>query len=143
MIREIPAKKILLKFKMFYFRQESIEEEENGPLFPAHPARHRGTLVTEAPIRTVDEERVSMISDIFFDCCDDFPQEAIELINPTRRSALVRWNSDILCSNEAENDAISAAALITSTSKWQDKNASLLILIFHADLFPNVCSSTL
>ena len=88
----------------------------------------------------MDEERVSMISDIFFDCCDDFPQEAIELINPTRRSALVRWNSDILCSNEAENDAISAAALITSTSKWQDKNASLLILIFHADLFPNVCS---
>lgn len=126
------------KIKMSGFNQ-SIDSEDSINL--PNNSTKSGTWAypcRDEQIPPIDEECSSLVSsDIFFDCCDDFPEEATEHdANTTqyqkqRPQQIVQWNSELLQNCESESNS-------PVTPKWQNHDSSLLILVFHADFYPSV-----
>lgn len=76
---------------------------------------------SEKNAEPTDSDEEDSSSDIFFDCVDQSPPH-------TQKPSLIRWSSELLI---GESDSPPA------TPK-PDSSSSLLILVFHGDIYPEV-----
>jgi hypothetical protein len=70
---------------------------------------------------TTDSDEEDANSDIFFDCLDQSPPH-------TQKPSLIRWSSGLLI---GEGDS-------PPNTPKPDPTSSLLILVFHGDIYPEV-----